>query len=1062
MIIQLLFLVLCCLIGCQSEDERSEMDSTTQTVSDMAGERVGDVGAIEVPDAMGSVLDAMVVDHGRTDMSEAIDAQLVADMGTPVDAEVVADMGTPVDAEVVADMGTPVDAEVVADMGTPLDAEVVADMDTPVDAEVVADMMTVADVDAAMEAGCGEEAYFETIDGQSRCVQCRAPCVNGEVEVRVCGDSTDRACEQCPFETYDHDQDPQTACLDCTMRCLPGTEESQTCTAVTDRVCEFCIEGQFDHDRSPTTSCMDCSEPCEPGFTEVRGCAGILDRVCARCEPGTFDHDHDSSTVCVACTDACAFGETEARGCTAQGDRTCASCVAGFFDHDADPSTVCEACQVDCTAGSEQSQACTPTTDRRCDGCEDGQYLQNGSCEQCTQCPGGTYLTADCTPSTNTECMLCDPMFFDHDANALTACIACSPLCDASQFERVACSPTTDRACSGCRPGEVITQSGECEACALGTYDHDADEDTPCIDCTVCSPNQIRWGTCGGTQDVSCAACGSNPSDAVYPPVMPSDPPGGSCGPVDPDCTQVIDIVIFYTPAFFGMINEDLAYLEELASHVIHMANKSLEQSMLPPNMRYRFLGFQRFEYEERDELKSDLMWLRNNDHYQSIRRSWGADLGLFLLGTQGYGGYAYSNNSNAVADRERGIAVIDGYYLLGDFDRCGTTYETPAHELGHILGAAHRASMFQNPTETQYGYHNQEPLYRRNEAFGLPVDQHDLQFYTLMSYGSYKNEFDRITGCLTCQQLSVFSSPNLWWFFDPIDPLYGYCLEIQVNGEGQVELVCNGADAWVVEDGEYVINMDVAHRLAPENLLQRAVPLGVDQPTHLDPQDGVTPITEPFSTRNRERVESRWHMKATNVRPLAALDDCPLDCQAVYRITCAVGRQVCGDCLPGYVEDGDNCLGRVELHSDDAVSDGKYLRSDVSLDHSEDELVLEVALSPGATVHRIELYLMTLDELGELDYSWVDIGATIWVASQAPSHAFTLYAVRANGEEIEVGNASTPEIVINDASPQKDHILSYGLTLSPAVDDVTSIKLVLESESAFGFNISELRVFGE
>ena len=76
--------------------------------------------------------------------------------------------------------------------------------------------------------------------------------------------------------------------------------------------------------------------------------------------------------------------------------------------------------------------------------------------------------------------------------------------------------------------------------------------------------------------------------------------------------------------------------------------------------------------------------------------------------------------------------------------------------------------------------------------------------------------------------------------------------------------------------------------------------------------------------------------------------------------------------------------------------------------------------------------------------------------------HTFTLYAVRTNGEEIEVGNASTPGIVINDASPQKDHVLNYALSLLPGVDDVISIKLVLESESAFGFNVSELRVFGE
>jgi hypothetical protein len=1036
MVVHILILILCCLFGCQSEQAQSSMDSTISIVVDMAVDRTGDEGLVESRDTMVSRVDAEVADSGGADMGERIDAEIIADARVALDAEAAFDVSQPVDADL--------------------------DMSTMVDPDAELDMSAMMDTDGSMESECGEEAYLETIDGQISCVQCSEPCAHGEVEETPCTESTNRSCTPCPFETYDHDQDPQTACLDCTMRCLPGSEETQTCTAVTDRVCDLCVDGTFDDDRSPSTPCVACSPACEPGFTDARGCSGSLDRVCVPCEAGTFDDDGDSNTACVDCTDVCAFGETEVGRCTPQTDRSCEPCRIGRFDHDVDPSTACEACQPPCTPDNEESQACTPTTDRRCDGCQDGQYVLNDSCQQCTQCPAGTHLTAECTPSTNTQCTPCEDMFYDHDASALTACIACSPPCDVSQTERIACSPTTDRVCSGCRPGEVLSQAGDCEACAIGTYDHDSDEETACQSCTSCEQDEIRWGTCGGTQNVSCAACGSNPSEAYYPPIMPGDPFGGSCGSVDPDCTQVVDVVIFYTPAFFAMINEDSAYLEGLASHVVFMANKSLEQSMLPPNMRYRFLGVQRFEYEERDQLKSDLMWLRNNAHYQSVRRSWGADLGLFLLGTQGYGGYAYSNNATAVADRERGIAVIDGYYLLGDFARCGTTYETPAHELGHILGAAHRASMFQNPTGIRFGYHNQEPLYRRNEAFGLPVDQHDLQFYTLMSYASYKNELDRTTGCPNCQQLSVFSSPNLWWFFNPIDPLYGYCLEVQVNGEGQVELVCNGLDAWVEEGGEYVINMDVAHRLAPEVLLERAVPLGVDEPTHLDPQDGVTPITEPFSTRNRERVQSRWSMKATNARPLAALDDCPLGCASIHRISCAVGRQTCGDCLPGYFEVDDNCLGRVELNADDAVSDGKYLRTDVSLDHSEDELVLDVALSPGTTVHRIELYLMTLDELGELDYSWVNIGSTIWVASQAPLHTFTLYAVRANGEEVEVGNETTEEIVINDSSAQKDHVLSYALSLSPAVDDVASIKLVLESESAYGFNVSELRVFGE
>ena len=1027
--------------GCDSSTASNNSDARVYESVDMLGQ-VLDSTFSNVPDAMATRDGAIQIDVGDMDAGEI-------DVGE-IDASGLADAQAVFDALPPSDAQTNVDA--LPDVQPTLDASV----------DVGSDSMLTDAPDAMVGTDCGNGSYLEVADDGFRCVPCRLPCDIGETETTPCSENTNRVCESCGFETYDHDQNRLTECVECTQRCSAGTEETQTCTPTTNRVCLSCVDGQFDHDRSPSTACIACSAECLIGFTEVRACTAMLDRVCAQCDVGQFDHDNDADTQCIECRGDCVPGETETRRCSAQTDRVCESCAAGFFDDDNDPTTPCQSCRRPCGPGEDESQACTATTNRRCDGCEDGEYLNDGLCEVCSECGVGTTLTSACTTSNDSVCTPCADGFFDADASALTPCIACSQACDSEQTEVVGCTAATDRVCSGCRAGEMYDESEVCVACPLGTFDHDSDANTPCVTCTQCDRSQVRWGQCGVTEDVSCVECGSNPSNVSYAPLLPGSSMGEPCGPTDPDCTQVIDVVIFYTPAFFALIDEDLDKLEDLMHHTIYMANQSLEQSMLAPTMRYRLLGAQRFEYEERDQLKSDLMWLRNNPHYQAVRRSWGADLGLFLLGTQGYGGYAYSNSSNATADRERGIAVIDGYYLLGDFNRCGTTYETPAHELGHILGAAHRASMFQNPTGTNYGYHNQEPLYRRNHAFGLPVSQHDLKLFTLMSYSSYKNEQDRTTGCLDCEQLSVFASPDLWWFFHPLDPLHGFCLEIHVTDDGQVDLVCNGPDAWVVEDGEYVLNETAAQRLTTQAVIDRAVPMGVDQPTYLDPQDGVTPISEVFSTRNRDRVENRWSMKATNARPLAPMADCPSDCEGVNRVICSVGRTTCGVCLPGYFEVGGICLGRVEADPEHELHDEKYLTTAVTLDHSEELLELNVDLNPGSTVHRVELYLMTVDELGDPDYSWVSIGSTIWVANEAPAHQFTVYAVLSNGQEVELGSDSTVDAAVNDSNAQKNHVLTYVLDSTPALENVDGLRVVMTSDSAFGFSISELRVFGD
>ena len=550
------------------------------------------------------------------------------------------------------------------------------------------------------------------------------------------------------------------------------------------------------------------------------------------------------------------------------------------------------------------------------------------------------------------------------------------------------------------------------------------------------------------------------------------------CPILDPFCEETIDIVVFYTPAMsdfvtgdcnWGICDDgegvDLQVIEEFVDEFFSIANQTLENSLLPPNFRYRLLSIELFPYEERDNLKSDLMWLRNNPYFQSVRKSFGADVGLFLLGTQGYGGYAYSNTGIDSTYKERGVVVIDGYYFISN--QSGI-FETPSHELGHILGAGHLASRYQNPMSDNFGYHNQEPHYRSNEAFGFPVSQHNQKVYTIMGYRNYDNEYGQSQSCPTCTQLLVFSSPDLWWFFNSSDPLFGYCLIIQQYGNETVDLLCQGDDAWTISDNSYVYNIAEKVTLSTQELINRALPMGVDQPSYTDPYNESNIITAEFSTRNLDRVIHYWSYKANNAAPLA--QDCSFDCNSQHRIGCSVNNNVCGDCLPGFMEFSGTCLGRVEVESDlyPLLYDESYENTEILVESGGAEIEVNIEVYYNVSVSAVEIYFATIDAMGEFDFSWIDLGPTIWVANEAPPHSFSLYSKHINGSETLIGTENTLNAIIQDSTGQNNHVLSYQFVLDELLSEVESLRLILKTSneentefSSFGLSIIEFRVFG-
>ena len=133
------------------------------------------------------------------------------------------------------------------------------------------------------------------------------------------------------------------------------------------------------------------------------------------------------------------------------------------------------------------------------------------------------------------------------------------------------------------------------------------------------------------------------------------------CGSEDPTCENGIDIAVFYTPAFVALLGGDLQVVEDAIAHALYLANQSLSQSILPPSFQYRLVGFGEFPYEERDNLKADLVFLRNNPVYQGRRKELGADIGVIFFGTAAYGGISYSNTGTGPTSR------IEGWYWWMD-----------------------------------------------------------------------------------------------------------------------------------------------------------------------------------------------------------------------------------------------------------------------------------------------------------------------------------------------------------------------------------------------------------
>ncbi|MGB0647687.1 MAG: M12 family metallo-peptidase [Bradymonadia bacterium] len=723
-----------------------------------------------------------------------------------------------------------------------------------------------------------------------------------------------------------------------------------------------------------------------------------------------------------------------------EGD-VCPPCVDGTFDHDLNPLTACIACST-CAPDAVELSPCTPSADRQCLLCaqEETFDASMNACRSCAICEVGTTRQGACTTTSDTQCEVCPEGTYDHDQDAATACVPCD-----------ACRPGTTEveACSG-------QHNRRCEACDSGTYDHDGDPNTPCMPCEDCPESMLEVGVCTATESPRCVVC--DDSSLSGEELVDARSPGAfeSCVAGDALCENTIDLVVFYDETALEHFGGEVDRLKGWSQNMVAASNRGLELSLFPPDYRYRLVGLFPMSVQGRSNSVSTLVTLRFNEHYQSLRRSVGGDLSVFLSDQSGSPmGYSYFLYGPTVRP-DRGAVVMKVGFTAHP-NRCGASGNalTFAHELGHILGANHNRATLPSGTGTSYAYHNQEPHHRRNEAYGHSVDQHEKAVYTLMSYNRYRPGPNNETApCAGCERLPMFASPDLWWFFDPADALHGTCLVISDTDPSALQLACSASEPYALAPVGYELDPGALVTLSAAELVQRSLPLGRDMPQFVHPDTGEV-VSDATSTRARDMALEMWLSRAQAAPPLDV--SCDAGCEILNRVGCGAGTQTCGACLPDFFEASGECKPRILSVNEPTLNDNMYNSSGVFA-LPEDAVTTHLEFDTPTPLEVIEVYLGTTDGTGMPDFEWSDNSSFIFGVPAAPPHSVSVTVETANGETISLDELE----VGRDSANQHDHSLTYRLQPVMAPHHVVRVTITIASASArYGIELLEVRAFG-
>ena len=323
------------------------------------------------------------------------------------------------------------------------------------------------------------------------------------------------------------------------------------------------------------------------------------------------------------------------------------------------------------------------------------------------------------------------------------------------------------------------------------------------------------------------------------------------------------------------------------------------------------------------------------------------------------------------------------------------------------------------------------------------------------MSYNRYRpGPSNETTPCAECERLPMFASPDLWWFFEPSDALYGTCLVVSDTDLSLLQLACSAMEPYTLAPVGYELDSETFVTLSAAELVDRAIPLGIDMPQFTHPDSGEL-ISDSTSTRARDTAVEIWTSRAQAAPPLNV--SCEAGCGALNRVGCEAGTQICGACLPDFFGIFEECKPRVRSVNEATLNDNVYDSSGVFA-LPGDALTTTLVLGTSIKLEMLEVYLGTTDANGTPDYEWTDSSGFIFGVPAAPPHSVSATVDTASGETIMLDALE----VSRDSTNQHDHSLTYRLSALGAPSDVVSLTITIASESPrYGIQLLEVRTFG-
>jgi hypothetical protein len=160
----------------------------------------------------------------------------------------------------------------------------------------------------------------------------------------------------------------------------------------------------------------------------------------------------------------------------------------------------------DCSPGSYVVSQADARTERSCSACPSGSFSAESNASHCVQwreCAPGSFVQREGSSTSDRVCATCETGTESQRPNQ-SACTQAGT-CPAGSARRAGGSPAD---CEPCAPGSFCAGGSAPRLdCPDGTWDHDSNASTPCVDATHCLAGERVASAPTKLSDRTCTAC---------------------------------------------------------------------------------------------------------------------------------------------------------------------------------------------------------------------------------------------------------------------------------------------------------------------------------------------------------------------------------------------------------------------------------------------------------------------------------------------------------------------------------------------------------------------------